>query len=104
MGDQVEVKALTDVFREDQATPRSCAIGSVKSMIGHSKCAAGLAGLIKTAFALHHKILRNPVECGSVVPAGLREHEESAYMIGRPVGLHFDFQIAQRGFQRYDPP
>ena len=36
---------------------QSCALGSVKSMIGHSKCAAGLAGLIKAAFALHHKVL-----------------------------------------------
>ncbi|WP_299566807.1 type I polyketide synthase, partial [Enterovirga sp.] len=56
-GDQTEAQALGDVFREAGAGPRSCAIGSVKSMIGHSKCAAGLAGLIKTTLALHHKVL-----------------------------------------------
>lgn len=56
-GDDTEAKALNQVFREAGAEPRSCAIGSVKSMIGHSKCAAGMAGLIKTSLALHHKVL-----------------------------------------------
>ena len=57
VGDQTEAKALGQVFREAGGSPESCALGSVKSMIGHSKCAAGLAGLIKTAFALHYKVL-----------------------------------------------
>jgi len=56
-GDGAEVQALTDVFSEAQAARQSCAIGSVKSMIGHTKCTAGAAGLIKAALALHHKIL-----------------------------------------------
>src|SRR5205823_12851679 len=34
-----------------------CALGSVKSQIGHTKAAAGAAGLIKAAMALHHKVL-----------------------------------------------
>lgn len=57
VGDQTEAQAIGQLFREAGGDPQSCALGSVKSMIGHSKCAAGLAGLIKTAFALHHKIL-----------------------------------------------
>ena len=56
-GDHTEAQALGQVFRDAGADPRSCAIGSVKSMIGHSKCAAGIAGLIKTTLALHHKVL-----------------------------------------------
>ncbi len=57
VGDQVEVEALKRVFGSAGAAPRSCAIGSVKSMIGHTKCTAGVAGLIKVTLALHHKVL-----------------------------------------------
>ncbi|HVK11641.1 MAG TPA: beta-ketoacyl synthase N-terminal-like domain-containing protein, partial [Gemmataceae bacterium] len=57
VGDQTEARALGQVFRSAGGAAQSCALGSVKSMIGHSKCAAGMAGLIKTAYALHHKVL-----------------------------------------------
>lgn len=57
VGDQTEARAIGQLLRDAGADAQSCAIGSVKSMIGHSKCAAGLAGLIKTAYALHYKVL-----------------------------------------------
>ncbi len=53
VGDRTELATLTEVFGAAGAEPGSCALGSVKSQIGHTKCAAGLAGLIKTARALH---------------------------------------------------
>ncbi len=53
VGDRTELSTLTKVFTEAGAAPGGCTIGSVKSQIGHTKCAAGLAGLIKTAMALH---------------------------------------------------
>ncbi|MGH7045327.1 MAG: SDR family NAD(P)-dependent oxidoreductase [Stellaceae bacterium] len=56
-GDRAEVRALTDVFTEAEAQPQRCAIGSVKSMIGHTKCTAGAAGLVKAALALYHRVL-----------------------------------------------
>ncbi len=56
-GDQTESRALAQVMQEAGAKPQSCALGSVKSMIGHTKCAAGIAGLIKAALALHHRTL-----------------------------------------------
>jgi acyl transferase domain-containing protein/NAD(P)H-dependent flavin oxidoreductase YrpB (nitropropane dioxygenase family)/NADP-dependent 3-hydroxy acid dehydrogenase YdfG len=52
-GDRAELATLTALFTEGGARPGSCTIGSVKSQIGHTKCAAGLAGLIKVACALH---------------------------------------------------
>jgi len=57
VGDQTEAQALIQLMREAGAGPQSCAVGSVKSMIGHTKCAAGIAGLIKTTLALHHRVL-----------------------------------------------
>jgi acyl transferase domain-containing protein/NAD(P)-dependent dehydrogenase (short-subunit alcohol dehydrogenase family) len=61
VGDQVEFQALREVFCDTMEANQSddirCALGSVKSMIGHTKAAAGAAGLIKTALALYHKTL-----------------------------------------------
>ncbi|MBT8489138.1 MAG: hypothetical protein KJO65_09980, partial [Gemmatimonadetes bacterium] len=57
-GDAAEVRGLTSVFGpENDEGARWCALGSVKSQIGHTKAAAGSAGLIKVALALHHKVL-----------------------------------------------
>jgi polyketide-type polyunsaturated fatty acid synthase PfaA len=56
VGDAVEINAVSQVFNNGASAPW-CAIGSVKSQIGHTKAAAGAAGLIKAALALHHKVL-----------------------------------------------
>ncbi|MEY9931614.1 acyl transferase domain-containing protein/NAD(P)H-dependent flavin oxidoreductase YrpB (nitropropane dioxygenase family)/acyl carrier protein [Catenulispora sp. GP43] len=53
VGDRTELGTLTALFSEAGAVPGGCALGSVKSQIGHTKCAAGLAGLVKTALAVH---------------------------------------------------
>jgi len=57
VGDVVEVEALRGVFPLRQTESPRCALGSVKSMISHTVPAAGVAGLIKAALALHHKVL-----------------------------------------------
>ncbi len=57
VGDAAESEALTAVYRESGAEGTWCALGSVKSQIGHTKAAAGAASLIKAAMALHHKVL-----------------------------------------------
>lgn len=69
LGDQTEVAALRAVLGDRRAgQPPRCALGSVKSMISHCIPAAGIAGLIKAALALHHKILP-PTLCETVSPA-----------------------------------
>jgi len=57
-GDAAEFEALHAVFDETGRAERQwCALGSVKSQIGHTKAAAGAAGLFKGVMALHHKVL-----------------------------------------------
>ena len=55
VGDAVEVTALRDIY--GKADRPWCALGSVKSQIGHTKAAAGAAGMIKAVMALHHKVI-----------------------------------------------
>ncbi|MDR2215301.1 MAG: type I polyketide synthase, partial [Nevskiaceae bacterium] len=58
LGDPIEIAGLTQAFRTGGATGTGfCGIGSVKTNIGHLDIAAGVAGLIKTTLALHHKTL-----------------------------------------------
>lgn len=54
IGDPMELRALTDVFRERSRREGWCAIGSVKSNLGHLLCAAGIAGLLKAVLAVRH--------------------------------------------------
>ena len=60
-GDRAEMKAIEQVFsgsrRDEDKKQAWCAIGTVKSMIGHTQAASGIAGFIKMALALHHKTL-----------------------------------------------
>ncbi|MFH1488095.1 MAG: amino acid adenylation domain-containing protein, partial [Pseudomonadota bacterium] len=57
LGDPVEIAALTRAFRENTGKRGFCAIGSVKTNIGHLDAAAGIAGLIKAAFAVRHGLI-----------------------------------------------
>jgi phthiocerol/phenolphthiocerol synthesis type-I polyketide synthase E len=57
LGDPVEIEALTRAFRHSTAAKRFCALGSVKTNVGHLDAAAGVAGLIKTVLALKHRQL-----------------------------------------------
>jgi acyl transferase domain-containing protein len=54
IGDPIEIAALNQVYNQAALAPGSIAIGSVKSNIGHLNAAAGVAGLIKAALALHY--------------------------------------------------
>ena len=55
--DKSEIKSLNLAFEAAGAARQSCAVGSVKSMIGHTKVTAGLAALIKASLALKHRVL-----------------------------------------------
>ncbi|QNK68496.1 type I polyketide synthase [Variovorax sp. PAMC26660] len=57
LGDPIEIAALTQAFRSDTERRGFCAVGSVKTNVGHLDAAAGVAGLIKAAMALKHRTL-----------------------------------------------
>lgn len=57
LGDPIEVEALTRAFRRHTQRRQFCALGSVKTNIGHLDNAAGIAGLIKAALALKNKTI-----------------------------------------------
>ena len=57
LGDPIEAKALGSVLATNRTSAQACAIGSVKSNIGHLEAAAGIASLIKVALAIKHKAI-----------------------------------------------
>jgi amino acid adenylation domain-containing protein len=68
LGDPIEIAALTKVFRTSTNKTGFCAIGSVKSNIGHLATAAGVAGFIKTVLALKHRQIPPSLNCDQPNP------------------------------------
>ena len=69
VGDAVEFDALKTVYSAARPVGTWCALGSVKSQVGHTKAAAGAAGLIKAALSLHHQVLPATIKVGEPNPA-----------------------------------
>ncbi|WP_280716856.1 type I polyketide synthase [Kitasatospora sp. MAP5-34] len=67
-GDSAELATLAEVFGPSAGGERAV-LGSVKSMIGHTMPAAGVAGLIKAALAVHHGVLLPTLHCDDPHPA-----------------------------------
>ncbi|MCU4187005.1 SDR family NAD(P)-dependent oxidoreductase [Acidiferrimicrobium sp. IK] len=57
VGDRTELATLTETFGDHGAAPSGVVLGSVKSQVGHTKCAAGLVGLVKVARSVYHGVL-----------------------------------------------
>ncbi|SDK05209.1 type I polyketide synthase [Streptomyces indicus] len=79
VGDRTELTVLSEVFTEAGAERGGCVVGSVKSQIGHTKCAAGLAGLIKTALALHTGVRPPTLHISEPNPAWSEAHSPFAF-------------------------
>jgi acyl transferase domain-containing protein/NAD(P)-dependent dehydrogenase (short-subunit alcohol dehydrogenase family) len=79
-GDAAEIESLRLVFESAGGGRRNwCALGSVKSQVGHTKAAAGAASLFKTAMALHHQVLPPTIKVERPNPA-LRLEESPFYL------------------------
>lgn len=69
VGDPIEANALGRILAEGRAPGSQCYIGSVKTNIGHTEAAAGVAGLIKTTLALKNKVIPPHINLQTVNPA-----------------------------------
>jgi malonyl CoA-acyl carrier protein transacylase len=79
-GDRAELETIISSLETENAANKSCAIGSVKTLIGHTKCTAGVAGLIKVALSLHHKVL--PPHLGVDTPLDpIADPESPVYLL-----------------------
>ncbi|MGW1188220.1 SDR family NAD(P)-dependent oxidoreductase [Streptomyces sp. NPDC002559] len=82
VGDPIELAGLAEAFRavaDQELEPGACAIGSVKSNIGHLGQAAGVAGLIKAALALHHRTI--PASINFTTPNSAVDWETSPFSV-----------------------
>jgi malonyl CoA-acyl carrier protein transacylase len=79
VGDKSEIESINTAFGECNPAPQSCAVGSVKSMIGHTKVSAGFAGMIKAALALKHRVL--PPTLGVETPNSRVDFTNSPFYI-----------------------
>jgi acyl transferase domain-containing protein len=83
VGDPIEVKALTQAYRASTNRKGFCAIGSLKTNVGHLDAAAGVAGLIKTTLALEHREI--PASLHFQSPNPLIDFENSPFRVNQSV-------------------
>jgi len=74
-GDTAELESTTQLIKAEGGARHQSVIGSVKTMIGHTKAAAGVAGLIKATLALHHRTL--PPQLTNALPNPVLRAEDS---------------------------
>ncbi len=79
VGDPIEIKALSSVYQQYTNNCEYCAIGSIKSNLGHLDAAAGITGLIKAALALKHASL--PASINYEKPNALIEFDQTPFYV-----------------------
>lgn len=93
VGDPIELKALGRVLSIGRAPGSRCFVGSVKTNIGHTEAAAGVAGLIKTALCLYHRTIPpnlhfhkpNPAVPWDSIPLAIPTERRDLRDYGRPI-------------------
>lgn len=88
VGDRVELSVLTDLFLNSGSLPNQTGIGSVKSQIGHTKCAAGVGGLIKAILSVYHKIIPPTIHLNK--PNLFYDSKNSPFVFNKRAGLWGD--------------
>ncbi len=84
LGDQIEIEALTRVYRRHGARRGACAVGSLKSNVGHLEGAAGIAALTKVLLSMRYGTLVPSLHTDDLNP-GIR-FEDTPFFVSRGVG------------------
>jgi acyl transferase domain-containing protein/NAD(P)H-dependent flavin oxidoreductase YrpB (nitropropane dioxygenase family)/NAD(P)-dependent dehydrogenase (short-subunit alcohol dehydrogenase family) len=83
LGDAAEAESISRLLEEAEGRPESCAIGSAKSLIGHTRTAAGMVALLKVALSLRHRVLAP--HAGVVAPLSpVAGGDRPLYLLGEP--------------------
>jgi len=85
VGDRTELSAISDLLVRSGATAAQTHLGSVKTQIGHTKCAAGLAGLIKATLSVYHGV--KPPTLHLQTPNGFYDPEHSPFAFNTRAGM-----------------
>ena len=91
-GDRAELETIINTLNADNPKSKTCAIGSIKSIIGHTKSTAGIVGLIKAVLALHHRTL--PPHAGVETPLdAISDPQSPVYLLkeAQPWFSHPDY-------------
>lgn len=85
VGDKTEISAISDMLIQNGAVVGQTYLGSVKTQIGHTKCAAGLAGLIKAALSVYHGI--RPATLHMKTPNSFYNPANSPFLFNAEAGV-----------------
>ncbi|MCT2583757.1 type I polyketide synthase [Actinophytocola gossypii] len=85
VGDATEIEALSGARREADPTAPPAALGTIKGNFGHTKAAAGIAGLIKATLAVYHQVI--PPATGHVDPHPKLTEPDAAMYVPDEAGL-----------------
>jgi enediyne polyketide synthase len=101
VGDATEIEAISGARRAADPTAAPAALGTIKGNIGHTKAAAGIAGLIKATLAVHHQVI--PPATGHFAPhPKLTEDDAAVYVPGDaslwPVSVPVRAGVSAMGF------
>jgi len=100
LGDPIEIAALTKAFRYYSQKNNFCAIGSVKTNIGHADAAAGVVGFIKTILALKHKLI--PASLHFKQPNPRIQLSDSPFFINQELcEWHSEYPIRRAGVSSF---
>jgi len=85
LGDEVELTALVNSLKKNGKKGVPATLGSVKHLIGHTKAAAGIAGVIKACLSLKHGII--PSSRSTHIPHSILQENENLIRLGKTPGL-----------------